>query len=151
MDALYDIDLVQWSEHQVALLRRLAAGEHINESPDWQNIAEEIEALGKSQARELASRIATILEHLIKLQLSPTTDPRPGWRTTIRRERQEIEDLLADAPSLKRTIPAAIQRKLVPARDAVTQELNDRAETPRLDPAALTFTPEQMLGTWLPD
>ena len=151
MDALYDIDLVQWSEHQVALLRSLAAGEPINESPDWQNIAEEIEALGKSQARELASRIATILEHLIKLQLSPTTDPRPGWRTTIRRERQEIEDLLADAPSLKRTIPAAIQRKLVPARDAVTQELNDRAETPRLDPAALTFTPEQMLGTWLPD
>ena len=52
MGALYDFDLLRWSEHQAALQRRLAAGEHINESPDWQNIAEEIEALCKSHARE---------------------------------------------------------------------------------------------------
>jgi len=151
MDALYDFDLVQWSEHQAALLRRLAAGEHINESPDWQNIAEEIEALGKSQARELASRIATILEHLIELQTSPALDPRAGWRRTIRRERREIARLLADAPSLKQTASAVIQQEFSGARDVVIEDLTDRGETPHRDPATLTFTPEQVLGTWLPD
>ncbi len=151
MDALYDIDLLLWSEHQAALLRRLAAGETINESLDWQNIAEEIEALGKSQARELASRIGTILEHLIKLLASPATDPRAGWRSTIRRERREIGLLLADAPSLRQTVAGVIERELVVSREAVAEDLADRGEVPRLAVAPLAFTSEQVLGAWLPD
>jgi Domain of unknown function DUF29 len=151
MSDLYDTDILLWSEQQAGLLRRLAAGEHINDSADWQNIAEEIEALGKSQARELASRIATVLEHLIKLQTSPALDPRAAWRSTIRRERREIERLLADAPSLRPTVPAVIERELASAREAVRDDLADRREQPRVDLAALSYTAEQALGTWFPD
>jgi Domain of unknown function DUF29 len=151
MSDLYDTDILLWSEQQAGLLRRLAAGEHINDSADWQNIAEEIEALGKSQARELASRIATVLEHLIKLEASPAADPRAGWRSTIRRERREIERLLADAPSLRPTVSAVIERELASAREAVRDDLADRREQPRLDMATLSYTAEQALGTWLPD
>jgi hypothetical protein len=50
MGDLYDTDLLIWTEHQADLLRRLAAGKHVNEQVDWANVAEEIEAFGKSQS-----------------------------------------------------------------------------------------------------
>lgn len=67
-------------------------------------MAEEIEALGKSQARELPSRISEILEHLITPRASPATEPQSGWRESIQRQRNEIERLSADSPSLRRTV-----------------------------------------------
>lgn len=67
----YDADISIWSERQGELLRRRATGELVNEAElDWRNIAEEIEALGKSDRRELRNRIATLLDHLIRLQAS---------------------------------------------------------------------------------
>jgi len=65
----YDTDILTWSERQAELLRRRAAGELVNEADlDWPNIAEEIESLGKTVARELAGRVSAILIHLIKLE-----------------------------------------------------------------------------------
>jgi hypothetical protein len=65
MSDLYDTDVLLWSEQQAALLRRRAAGELINEAElDWPNVAEEIEAMGKSERSALASRIGTIIDHL---------------------------------------------------------------------------------------
>ena len=79
MSDLYGRDILAWSEHQAALLRRRAAGQLVNEAElDWPNIAEEIESLGKNQSRELSSRIATILVHLMKLQASPASAPHAG-------------------------------------------------------------------------
>ena len=47
MSDLYDTDLVIWSERQAELLRRMAAGERVNDQIDWENVAEEIvQALG---------------------------------------------------------------------------------------------------------
>ncbi len=63
----YDMDIVLWSERQGTLLRRLAAGEPMNELPDWQNIAEEIESVGRSERSSLASHIRVVLEHLPRL------------------------------------------------------------------------------------
>jgi len=60
MDQGYDTDLALWAEAQARALRD--AGQAGTNLPvDWENVAEEIEALGKSQARELASRIRIIL------------------------------------------------------------------------------------------
>ena len=112
MSDLYDTDIVLWSEHQGGLLRRRAAGELVNEAElDWPNIAEEIESLGKTQARELASRIAAVILHLMKLQASPASDPRAGWRDTVQEQRDEIERLLSDAPTLRGRVPAIIARE----------------------------------------
>ena len=49
----YDSDVLTWSEHQAALLRRVAAGEQLNERLDWSNIAEEIEDAGRSKLRSV--------------------------------------------------------------------------------------------------
>jgi hypothetical protein len=66
---------MRWAEAQAEGLRRAAeAGSNL--PLDWYNLAEEIESLGRSQRRELRSRLATIIEHLLKLQFSPAMEPR---------------------------------------------------------------------------
>ena len=49
MGDIYDTDVVTWSEQQADLLRRIAAGEQVNDQVDWPNIIEEVEAVGQSQ------------------------------------------------------------------------------------------------------
>jgi hypothetical protein len=146
MSDLYDDDIVLWSERQAALLRRRAAGELINEAElDWPNLAEEIESLGKRDARELASRITTILIHLIKLEVSTATEPRAGWRNTILTQQTDIELLLKDAPSLRRTVPAVIADQLDIAKKRALVELAGEGEQILVDLSPLTFTPEEVL------
>ena len=56
MSDLYDEDILLWSERQSTLLRRIAAGEPVNERPDWANIIEEVESVGREQSARGASR-----------------------------------------------------------------------------------------------
>jgi hypothetical protein len=147
----YDTDVLSWSEHQGALLRRRAAGELVNDTDlDWPNIAEEIESLGRSERSALRSHIATVIEHLIKLQASPATDPRNGWKETINRARDDIERALVDSPSMRGLIGKMIADETARSARLVARSLALYAEQPRLDIAALTFTEDQVLGDWFP-
>ena len=148
----YDTDISIWSERQGELLRRRATGELVNEAElDWRNIAEEIEALGKSDRRELRNRIATLLDHLIRLQASPATSPRAGWRKTVREQRRGIQTLLKESPSLGPAVPVIIGEELSGAREEALASLADNNEQPRVDVASLDFTADQVLGPWLPE
>jgi hypothetical protein len=149
---LYEEDFVRWTEEQSRALRE-AAKLGTNLPLDWENLAEEIESLGTSQRHELRSRIATIIEHLLKLEHSPATDPRRGWTDTVARERREIELLLEDSPSLNgevaRLVPEETARAVRYATKAflrhheATSELIDQL-------AAARFTEDQVLGDWFP-
>jgi len=81
---LYEKDFFRWTEQQSSALRE-AARSTTNLPLDWENLAEEVESLGRSQRHELRGRIAVILEHLLKLEHSPANDPRRGWMETIAR------------------------------------------------------------------
>ena len=59
----YDTDVLTWSERQAALLRRVAAGEQINDQIDWPNIIEEVEAVGQSQVHAVESWLYQALLH----------------------------------------------------------------------------------------
>jgi hypothetical protein len=146
MSDLYDEDFILWTEQQATLLRRRAAGELINDAElDWRNLAEEIEAVGGNTRRELRHRLARLLQHLLKWHYQPERRSR-SWRATIRTQRQEIEDLLADNPSLRARLPEFVAAAYSRARaDALD-------ETGLLDlPQELPFTIEQALGDALPD
>ena len=65
---LYDQDFVLWTEKQAAALR---AAKGSNLPLDWENLAEEIASLGKSDRRELRSQIRRVLRHLLKLEVYP--------------------------------------------------------------------------------
>ena len=148
----YDLDFYAWTQRQGGLLRRLAAGERVNDADlDWPNIAEEIETLGRSERGAVASRIRNVVEHLMKLEASPASEPRAGWRRTIKRERIDIESLLDDNPTLKPVVSKLIAQELRRARRLVLASLEEYGEMPRLDLESLSYSEEQVLGDWLPD
>ena len=150
MGDLYDQDLVLWSEEQGRALRA-AAGAGWNAPIDWENVAEEIESLGKSERRALASHVAVVIEHLLKLQASPAGEPARGWRDTIRRTRQKIEEVLEESPSLRHEVAGLVARQTSRARALVRASLQDFGEQPRIDIESVTYTKVQVLGDWLPE
>ena len=145
----YNTDLALWAEDQARALRA-AANTSSNHSINWENVAEEIEALGKSQARDLGNRITTILVHLIKLEASPATRPCAAWRETIQEQRDEITDLLEDAPSLVNKVPTLITEKLPRAKIRAQLALAEYEEQPRVDISGLSYDEEQVRGDWFP-
>lgn len=95
----YDADFLAWTEEQARLLRE-ASRERINASIDWENVAEEIESMGRSEVRAVESALVRVIEHLLKLELSPVAEPRGGWRRTVREQRDQANDALDASPSL---------------------------------------------------
>jgi hypothetical protein len=150
MESRYDQDLVLWTEQQGRALRS-AATAGWNVPIDWENVAEEIESLGRSERHALASHIAVVIEHLLKLQTSPAIDPARGWRDTIRRARGEIERRLEGSPSLRRELVGMIEQEMRRTRSMVRANLQDYGEQPRIDIESVTYAEAQVLGDWLPD
>lgn len=147
----YDADVLLWSEHQAELLRRRAAGELVNEADlDWPNIAEEIEALAKSERSTLASHVNTVIEHLARLETSPAVDPRNGWAETVLRTRNNIEDVLKSSPSLRQTLNKVIAEEHPRALRLVGRVLAVYGETPRVPLDTIHYSSDQVLGDWLP-
>src|SRR5262245_17378437 len=130
---LYDEDFVRWTEEQAAALRQAqsspSAGVGNSNLPlDWENLAEEIESLGKSDRRELRSQITRILRHLLKLEVSSAAEPRAGWRATINEARSEIEGLLEDSPSLRRETEGLIGKQMRAAARLAADDLRLHGE-----------------------
>ncbi len=91
---LYETDILAWSNEQARLLQAGRLSEL-----DVEHIAEEIADVGKSEQRELASRMAVLLAHLIKWHFQSERRGR-SWRVTIRTQRNSIERRLRRTPSL---------------------------------------------------
>ena len=73
---------------------------HALEGLDWENLAEEIKSMGGRDRRELESRLAVVLLHLLKWQEQPALRGS-SWRKTLRTQRREIRKLLQQSPSLR--------------------------------------------------
>jgi hypothetical protein len=133
---LYDQDFYAWANEQAALLR---AGK-LSEA-DLEHIAEEIESMGKTEKRELASRLAVLLLHLLKWQYQPA---RRGasWEVTISTQRRALTEHLKDNPSLKSKLAEAIEYAYGNARDEAYAETG----LPRATfPTACPWTFAQMM------
>lgn len=98
MGTRYEQDVIAWANEQAALLRsgKLSA-------IDIEHIAEEIEDVGKSEQRELASRMSVLLSHLLKWEFQ---SERRGasWEATIHTQRNSIERRMRKTPSLKASL-----------------------------------------------
>jgi hypothetical protein len=84
MSDLYDTDAMTWSEHQAALLRRVAAGERINDQVDWENVIEEIEAVGRNDLHAVTPWLMQALRHDLKAEAWPLSREVPHWRAEAR-------------------------------------------------------------------
>jgi hypothetical protein len=102
MSSLYEQDFYAWANEQAALLRsgKLAVA-------DIKHIAEEIESMGKTERRELVSRLTVLLAHLLKWRFQPIRRDK-SWRNAITTQRLDVADHLADNPSLQANLAQAI-------------------------------------------
>lgn len=135
-DTLYQRDFHAWLENQAAKLRARS-----HNDIDWENLAEEIESVGRSQKRELRSRLERLVQHLLKWQFQPGRRSE-SWRITIGEQRTFIEGLLKDSPSLKR-FPAEI---FADAYESGKQEaIDETGMLPSAFPGEPPFSLEQAL------
>lgn len=101
MSTTYETDIVAWANEQAALLR---AGKL--SQLDIEHIADEVEDVGKSEQRELASRMAILLAHLLKWQFQSAARG-VSWRVTIKVQREAVARRLEKTPSLRRSLENA--------------------------------------------
>ncbi len=81
---LYDDDILLWSEQQAAAIRRLGTMRRdLPNELDIENVAEEIESVGRSELAAVESYLQLIFVHLIKLLVEPHADSARHWRGEI--------------------------------------------------------------------
>ena len=137
-------DLYGWAMEQAGILRQAALARlNAPAGIDWENLAEEIDVLGKSLPRELYSRYKILLLHLLKWRYQPALQGS-SWRRTIRDQRDEVAELLAESPSLRRRRADALQRAYRKAREAAEDETGLPLTT---FPEVCPFTTEQVEDT----
>jgi hypothetical protein len=112
----YEEDFYAWTVEQARLLR----GGDLS-AIDVSNIAEEIESLGRSDRRELESRLAVLVTHLLKWQKQPSLRSK-SWSATIREQRRQIEKLLRESPSLRPFVGNALKDVYRDAREDAAEE-----------------------------
>ena len=101
MSTTYEKDIIVWATEQAALLR---AGKL--PALDIEHIAEEIEDVGKSEKRELSSRMAVRLSHLLKWEHQ--ADRRSNcWTSSIGDKRKRLTLALKATPSLRASLTDA--------------------------------------------
>ena len=133
---LYDTDFYAWTERQAELLR---AEEF--EAVDWDNLIEEIVAMGAAQRRELTSRLQVLIMHLLKWQYLPDLRSK-SWGYTIRNQRNELSYLLEESPSLRTLL---LERIAVAYPRAVKDALEETGFLRSPFPATCPYRVEQIL------
>jgi hypothetical protein len=125
MRAEYERDFYSWLMEQARLLR-----EGQWQALDRNNLAEEIESLGREQFNKLASALRVLLLHMLKWDHQPDLRSR-SWALSIATQRIEIEDVLDDNPGLRPRIPEAVARAYRRARIEAANETGlDKDEFP---------------------
>jgi hypothetical protein len=105
MGDVYDDDILVWSERQSDLLRRIAAGDPVNERPDWVNIIEEVESVGREQLHAVESLLLQALAHILKADGWPLARDVENWRGDSRGFRAQARRRFA--PSIRQNIDLA--------------------------------------------
>ncbi len=134
----YDEDFFAWTQHQATLLR-----DSKWDQIDVINLAEEIESLGKRDRRGLSNRLQVLVMHLLKRRYQPERRRQgQSWASTIRTQRDRIEKLLEDSPSLRREVALFIDQNYHKARLNAVDETGLDAS---VFPDACPWTAEQVL------
>jgi len=100
MKALYDTDFAAWALEQAA---RVRAGKPL----DIENVAEELESLGKQERRRLEAHLTVLLTHMLKWDHQALRRSR-SWIASIKIQRRQARRVLEENPSLQPQLPEAV-------------------------------------------
>ena len=140
-DGLYEHDALAWAEQQATLLRRLAAGERVNDAVDWPHVIEEVGDVGLSELRACRSLLRQALVHLLKLHVWPDSSASAHWRDEVGAFLADAEDCFT--PSMRQRVELErLYAKALHLAGAAT----DASGEPRPLPDACPFTLDELLA-----
>jgi len=145
----HDDDFYAWTRHQAMVLRTMAAADN---RFDRENVAEEIEDLGRSERDAVRSQIRRIIEHLLKLAYSPAHQPRFDWMASIAEARATLGDKLS--PTLQRDAENLLPKLYEDGRDRAELGLRSHGEMQAADnlPPDCPYTIGEILRRgWFPE
>ncbi|ANV89540.1 MULTISPECIES: DUF29 domain-containing protein [unclassified Picosynechococcus] len=141
---LYDDDYVAWLDITLEQLKK-----HDLDHLDWQNLTEEIEALGREQRRKVESYLLRLLIHLLLYQHWHTEREWSGrgWEKEIDNFRLEL-DLLLESKVLSNYLETVLEKDYQKARKSAIRKSRLSPET---FPISCPYSIEQILDpNWLP-
>jgi hypothetical protein len=145
----YDDDFYAWTQYQAEVLRTMRRTDN---RLDRENLAEEVEDLGKSERNAVYSQITRILEHFLKLACSPADRPRFSWMRSVVEARQALERHLT--PTLHNAAEQAFPSFYEDARRLADLGLREHGEDAAVDklPTVCPYAFEQVLARdWYPE
>jgi ABC-type phosphate transport system auxiliary subunit len=141
---LYQDDFVRWAERQAALLR-----EGRYDELDLDNLIEEVEDLGRRELDMVESHVETIVEHLLKLQLSSAVRPRRGWLVTVDKQRAKLARKMTT--TLRNHLQAELPALYAGLRRPVARQSEKDGVSPDALPPTCPYTLDQILDPdWYP-
>ncbi|TVQ06992.1 MAG: DUF29 domain-containing protein [Leptolyngbya sp. DLM2.Bin27] len=140
--SVYSTDFSDWTRQTAQLLR-----EHRWHEIDLANLIDEVEDLGKSERRAIASQLTRLLLHLLKWQYQPQRRP-DSWLDSITDARTQIDLAIQDSPSLRSYPAEQLEDCYCRARrQAATQTKLDISTFPETCQYLLDLV---LLDGWLP-
>jgi hypothetical protein len=136
-NTLYETDFYAWTQEQARLLRERRWADL-----DLENLVDEVESVGRSDKRQIESRLDVLLAHLLKWKYQPGGRGGGGWVGTIFEQRQRLIGLIEDSPSLRHYYREQIQKTYLAGRLLAAKETGIAFG---LFPEDCPFTPEQVL------
>jgi len=137
---IYETDILLWSERQADLLRRLAAGERVNDQVDWENVVEEVESVGREQLHAVESLLLQALVHLLKAQAWPQSQSVPHWQSEARLFRAQAANRFVPSMRQRLSLDMLYRQALAAVPDSMD------GVTPGLLPSTCPLTLEQLLA-----
>ena len=135
---LYEQDLYSWCLTTAALLRDGKWHE-----VDLAAVAEELESMGRSHARELGNRLEVLVMHLLKWRYQPSgREDSHSWYDTILEQRGQLQALLTESPSLRRQVPDLLTVRYPRARQ---RAIGETRLTTAAFPETCPWTADQIL------
>lgn len=111
----YEADFNLWIEQTVALLRARRF-----EEIDLDALIDELESMSKRDKREILSRLKVLLMHLLKWHYQ--SSHRGSWKSSIRNNQEEIQQIIADSPSLQNYPALVLAKAYASARQSAASE-----------------------------
>ena len=114
----YLADPYGWAMAQAALIR-----DGRSDEIDWDNVAEEIESVGRSERSALKSHLIQVIIHMLKWDVQPERRGR-SWFISIVNHRDDAEIVLAENPSLKPELDLIVANALQYAKRRAPRDTN---------------------------
>jgi hypothetical protein len=133
---LYEVDFYAWTQEQARLLR-----ERRFDDLDLDNLVDEVESVGRSDKRQIESRLEVLMAHLLKWKFQPGGRGN-GWMSTIFEQRRRLIRLVEDSPSLREFFRQEVFNSYAAGRLLAAKETGIAFG---LFPEECPFTPEQAL------